>query len=270
MPAIGDKQLKAVTWEDIQALKDGASRKDGRKIAKPISARHRREIVLLVKDIFNLALRLKKTTGVEENPCDLVTLPAISRKKERDEPEEDFAVRLMTAAIETGEPFKVLVIFFSMFLALRRGEICGLPRTAIDRKNLRIQIYTQLQPYGGSVDTKGKPRTIPITAEMLAFIDKHTEANAFLVVSKSGKPLSPNEVSKWVPKLCQDARLTRLTLHDLRAFAVSNLLAMGVDVLTIMEILGHTKIDTSWLYLYAREKNKREALSNLFNAANIG
>lgn len=265
-PALGHKMLTEVTWKDIQALKDDMPRKDKRDAE--ISPRHRREVLLLTKDIFG---RAKDLDLISKNPCDLVNLPTIgSRKKKREEPPEDFSERLMAKAMEK-EPHVPLVIFLAMFLAMRRGEICGLPKMAINRKTLQISVHTQLQPYDGNVNTKGDVRVLEVTEEIIAWIDRFmTDDNSGYVVTRKGKPLNPNEVSKMIPRLCVEAGLPVLTLHDLRSLAVSNLLALDVDPFSIMEILGHTKIDTSWLYLNAKKKKKREALQALFQSTKVG
>jgi integrase len=76
--------------------------------------------------------------------------------------------------------------------------------------------------------------------------------------------LSPNDVSKSFPQLCEAAGLRRLRLHDLRHTCASLLLAQGVPPRVVMEILGHSSLDmTMNTYGHVMLDARRDALSGM-------
>lgn len=261
LPAIGRLPLTAVRYEHVLAMRNNLTRKDGRKGA--LSPRHKREVVALTKDIFNLARQVR---GIPD-PTEALQLPKVAQKKERTEPEADFTIKLLAAArCSKHTAWLEGPLFAAMFLGLRRGEVAGLKKSDIDRKALAIHIRTQRHPaYSSDVSPKGdKARTIEVPLEIIQRLEMYSRHDSvYVFVQKSGKPVYPNEISKKTPGLCEDAGLGRRTFHDLRALAASNLLAAGADPLSIMEILGHTKFDTSLRYLDAKAKAKREGIGAL-------
>lgn len=61
----------------------------------------------------------------------------------------------------------------------------------------------------------------------------------------------------------EDVIVKRSGPHDLRSYAASNLSMLGCDLGTIMEILGHTELDTTMIYVNSRDAEKRDALDQL-------
>lgn len=255
LPALGRLPIAEIGIQEMQALRQGLKRTDRRK--GPLSPTHVREIVLREKEVLKLAHGLGYTSRTDWR---IAKAPDRPRKKPRIEPDPDFTERLLLAAEGT---YMVGPLFCALFLGLRRGEICSLKWKAIDRKNLRIVVSEQLQAIDGQVRTKGDTRVIPVPQELMARLDEWGDKDSEYVFTVCGAPLRPNEVSKQTPRLCEKAQLPRCTLHDLRAFAASNLFALGVDPITVMEILGHTNLNTTMIYAYGREHKKRKALGRL-------
>jgi len=53
------------------------------------------------------------------------------------------------------------------------------------------------------------------------------------------------------------------TFHDTRHFFASTLLAQGVDIVTVGNLLGHSKITTSLIYGHTDEERKKKAVDML-------
>ena len=80
--------------------------------------------------------------------------------------------------------------------------------------------------------------------------------------SSIGTPLEPRNLNRHFDQLLKDAELPHIRLHDLRHFCASLLLAQGVPLKTISEILGHSQISTTAdIYAHLTEETKREAIS---------
>ncbi len=93
----------------------------------------------------------------------------------------------------------------------------------------------------------------------------------WLFEASPGLPAHQNTVGHQWRKACKRAGLTGLTLHDLRHFYASGLIAAGCDVVTVQRALGHAKATTT-LNTYAHlrptaEDRTRQAAGGLFAAA---
>lgn len=259
LPALGHLQLHEITVDDVLTLKESLRRQDNRK--GELSPKSRREVLLLLRSVFNLAMKLGI---VAKSPAHIVSLPIIPNKQTRSEPEPDFTERIFAQA--HGHWMRG-PLFAALFLGLRRGEVCGLKWSAIDRKKLVLHVREQRHPDlpDGSTPKTDKTRELPITQGLLDHLDALGDQSSIYVFTDGGKPILPNEVSKRVPRLCAKAGLEQRRFHDLRSFAASNLSALGVDAVTIMEILGHTELSTTRLYLDGKAAQKRAAFEKLLS-----
>lgn len=268
LPGIGHLKIADIGYHEMTQMVAGLTRKDKPYVGKPLPDRQKFEVIMRTREILGLYATLQRAQQKAfRDDWRLVKTPDKPKKKKRIEPEEDFTILLMKAVAGTWIEGP---IFAALFLGLRRGEICGLTKKKIDRTNLTITVSEQLQPEskGELVDTKGDERVLPVTAEILEWVDRLSDPNSIFVFTKKGKPIHPDYLSKQTPVFVAKAELRKCTLHDLRSYAASNLISLGVDLVTVMEILGHEKIDTSLIYVNAKNKAKRAALAKLLR--NLG
>jgi integrase len=67
-----------------------------------------------------------------------------------------------------------------------------------------------------------------------------------------------------VQRIRKATKIERFSLHSCRKWATVAMLRRGVDIKTVMDILGHTKIDTTLLiYAYSYEESRRDAVDRL-------
>lgn len=85
----------------------------------------------------------------------------------------------------------------------------------------------------------------------------------FGAVSKSGKVslkhMSAQAVYNVLAKRQAQAKLERCTPHDFRRSYASNLLAAGIDIATVAELLGHSSVNTTAKYDRRSSERKRRA-----------
>jgi integrase len=78
-------------------------------------------------------------------------------------------------------------------------------------------------------------------ADRLA-IGKAWQATEFIFTSTIGTPIDPNNINREFREICQRAGLGDWHPHELRHSAASLMLAQGVKLQVVSEVLGHASI----------------------------
>lgn len=103
---------------------------------------------------------------------------------------------------------------------------------------------------GGGVEITppkyGSERTVFLADRLVQLISIHVApwgqdhaASRWLFVGAAGNPPHQNTVGYWWRRTCKAAGVEGVTLHDLRHFFASGLIATGCDVVTVQRALGH-------------------------------
>lgn len=262
LPVLGMTPLATIGLDEMLALK-GSIRLRGRKRpGKPCQPRTAASVLSLALSILRMARRAGKTSRED---WALVKLPKFKKKKPRQELPASFTADLLGAASGT---WMAGPIFAALFLGLRLGEACGLRWSAVDRQAMTITIDVQRQRQTGKgtleVPTKGERRVLYVDEGMLGWLAQlGNPRSVYVFTTPSGKPIRPDKVTQRMPALCTEAGVPRVTFHDLRSYAASNLAALGADLPVIMSILGHTKADVTMLYVNAQKERIRSAFTGL-------
>jgi integrase len=152
---------------------------------------------------------------------------------------------------------------------LRRGEACGLRWQDIDlgagvvRIN-RTRVTVDGKPIDSSPKTEAGRRAIHVDPSLVALLKAHKarqaaeklaagaayEDDGYLLADELGAPYHPETVSGWFDDAVKAAKLPRIRLHDTRHTAASLMLAAGVPVKVVSEMLGHSS-PTITLAIYA-------------------
>jgi integrase len=152
-----------------------------------------------------------------------------------------------------------LVAVVGLATGMRRGELLALRRQDVDLSRGHIHIERSLEYTKGSglrfkaPKTRRGRRTISIppaiVAELRARFAQQQEQwlalglgrvpdDALVFATEEGKTRSPNALSKDWSEMMQELGI-KATLHSLRHTHASQLIAAGVDVVTISGRLGH-------------------------------
>lgn len=151
-----------------------------------------------------------------------------------------------------GDRFE-LAYRIALSLGLRIGEVFGLHKTDIDREHRTILIDRQvLSPrggvrYGPTKSTAGRRRlAVPdvLYDAMVAHIDADTIPACERIFHKQdGRIVAPRDARPIFKAALMRAGLPPSTrFHDLRHSCATFLIAQGVHVKVIQEILGHSSI----------------------------
>ncbi len=85
------------------------------------------------------------------------------------------------------------------------------------------------------------------------------KSQAFLLLSRTGRPLSRIEVWRLVKKYALRAGMPRnLTVHTLRHCFATHLLSGGADLRSVQEMLGHVDIGTTQIYTHVDHERLRQ------------
>jgi integrase len=267
VPTLGRIRLEKLTPAHVQRLLI-EKRQQGLAAQTVVSIRN------VIRAALNQALRWGE---VARNVATLVDAPRIERPAVRVLSAEE-ANRLLESA--KGERFEA-VYSVGLALGLRRGELLGLTWRDVDFDGAQLRVVRSLQRIGGRLQltetkTPKSRRTVPLPQYAIRALRSHRVrqfeerlatgsdwqgSGLDLVFSnRTGGPVEPVNLHRAYKRLLTKAGLPSIRFHNLRHSAASLMLAQGVPLKTIQEILGHSSIAvTSGFYAHLGEQLKREA-----------
>ena len=152
---------------------------------------------------------------------------------------------------------------------LRRGELCGLRWEDVDLTGSVVRINrTRIVVDGKAIDSVPKTaagrRSIPLDPSLVTILRAHKATQSreklasggayddggYLLADELGEPYYPDSLSTWFDRKVKSLGLPRIRLHDTRHTAASLMLASGVPVNVVSEMLGHSSAATT-LAIYA-------------------
>ncbi len=229
-----------------------------------------------VRTVFRAAVRDKVKV---DDPTEDVTIPRQRRA--------DVAMVLPTPAQvgalldHAAVPWMRLFIALAAFAGLRLGEAAAVRRRDVNFLGRILQVTQQVQrgPGGTVLITPpkyGSERPVFLADGLLDMLSIHVKdmpesVHGWLFLGEGQDPPHQNTVGYWWRKTCKAAGVEGITLHDLRHWYASGLIAEGCDVVTVQKALGHAK-PTTTLTTYAHlwptaEDRTRKAAGSLMTQA---
>lgn len=156
------------------------------------------------------------------------------------------------AILETVEqPVRRMALSTIYALGLRLGEGLALQTQHIDAARLVVSVR----------DGKGgRDRTVPLPRPLLARLrsywksDRPSCPTSYLFVGNGGAPLHETTLQKTFTAARQDSAIKKhATIHTLRHSYATHLLESGVSLRTIQQILGHSSLQTTEVYLHVTQ-----------------
>lgn len=146
-----------------------------------------------------------------------------------------------------------LPVLLAVTTGMRRGEVVGLMWQDVDLKAGKLSVKRSRMENGELKRPKsGKSRNIALPSLV---VDALTRAKAeavgeFVVEGKNGHPLRCDTITREFSRLAKGLKLPTPRFHTLRHSHASQLIALGVDIRTVSERLGHAEVATT-LNVYA-------------------
>jgi len=173
--------------------------------------------------------------------------------------------------IEAAQEPHRMPIALAVYTGMRQAEAIGLQWGDIDwnkgtaeiRRTYRCGAFYQPK-------TASSRRTVELPAELVAMLKRWKLAcpkgeHDLVCPAKSGKPMQGSALLQqgFLPAL-RRAGIRRVRFHDLRHSFASNLLAAGVDVVTVSKALGHSNVHiTLTTYAHAVPKARHGAADKM-------
>ena len=277
-PALGNKRMQAIRAEDLNRLYA--------QLHEKIAPRTIKHVHRLLHRVFGHAA---KWHAIKHNVVALVDSPKV--------PPTEAAVLQATeipqmfAALRGREFYPIAVL--ALGTGLRRGELLALRWQDVDLDGGSLRVERSLEETGKGLRFKAPKsarsrRTISLAPAVISELRDHwraqqkqrlalglgkAPAEGLVFAKYDGAPFSPDRLSGDFARATNGAGLPHVTLHTLRHTHASQLIAAGVDILTISRRLGHHSAAltlTVYGHLLASEDRAADITQAMFAAAGIG
>jgi len=155
--------------------------------------------------------------------------------------------------INVAEDWLQPYIALCAFAGLRRGEACAVQVGDIDFLNKTIHVQRQIQDkpprsYEIRAPKWDSYRVVHVPEDLIVILSKHVR-NIGVFGNEQwlfpGAPMKNSKAATWWDKAAEAAGVEGVTLHDLRHFYASGLIAAGCDVVTVQKAMGHASPSTT-------------------------
>lgn len=232
---------------------------------------------LVQKDLINYLNFIKREHGVGRDKCrlfasscsfffkniirsEMVFASELYPRKEFKLPEilsEEQIIHLLQS-IENTKHKLIIGLFYGS--GMRLSELCHLKMEHIDRKNSQIKIIA-------GKGNKDRFTLLPknLVPEMETYYRQYRPKTYLFEGRKSGFPLHERSIQHAVRHAMKISGLEKygFSSHSLRHSFATHLLDQGNDIHTIKELLGHSKIETTMIYLHLQKKKRATLCSPL-------
>jgi integrase len=232
-----DRILSRISAKDVEDYKQ-------KRLEKVKPPTINRELAIL-KHMFNLAIRWKYVDGNPVKEVEFFQERELATKTLK----KDEAQRLIEASNGNLKP----LIIMALNTGMRRGELLKLKWGDLDFDNHFICIK----------ETKtAKVRKVPMNL-MVERTLKGIERKCDHVFQSPKTKKRQRHIRTGWHNACDRAGIHDFRFHDLRHTAATWMVAAGIDLVTVKEILGHANIKTTMRYAHPTPENKRKAVNSL-------
>lgn len=218
---------------------------------------------------------------IMKNTAAKVKLPSTRRRRVKPWSVEE-ARRFLVTAQEAGDPLYMAYVLI-LVLGLRRGEVLGLTWDAVNIHGGELTVQHGLQRINGQL-VHGETKTayseavLPLPEICVTALRQHQKVQAtdraragpfwtdsgFVFTTDHGTPLDPRNFVRSFKRLCIQAGVRSIRVHDTRHTCASLLAALDVHPRVAMQILRHSKIAvTMEVYTQVPSEATRSALKRL-------
>ncbi len=269
LPTLGPKKLVELTVSDVDKL---LSKKADSGLAPSTVRRIRAVLAQCLDQAIRWELVLRNVATLSRSPKSV-------RKEGRTLSPDQARQFLETLKGHRNEALYALMLS----TGLRRGEALGLLWKDFDEENGVLRVTRQLKREGTSLvttDTKTfkSRRAVNLAEPMLKALAEHRRRQqlekehlgvswietGYIFTSTIGTPIDPRNLYREFQGVCRQAGLGDWHPHELRHSAASLMLAQGVKIQVVSQVLGHSSIRmTADVYGHILDPDRRDAADAL-------
>lgn len=213
-----------------------------------------------------------------KNPCSNITIPNKDKqiKKEDIEYFNEDEIKQLKKAFK-GHKLENLILT-ALGTGLRQGELLALKweNVHLDEKYLEVKetvkkVYVfdsngnkTLQTIYSTPKTQNSVRKVDLPNKIVSLLSNLEKSSEFVFV-ENGEPLSAKTIFGNWKKILIDNNIPYKKFHSLRHTYATMLLSKGVDLKTVQDLMGHSDITITQIYLHVLPKTKTDAVNKLNN-----
>jgi tyrosine recombinase XerC len=204
---------------------------------------------------------LRRRSQIAQNPAELLPNPRSESRLPRVLSADE--MRTLLERVPAGAPLEArdrAMLELAYSCGLRCSEIVGLDLDAVDFESEQVRVRGK----------GGKERLVPLGEPAHQAIARYVERfrptlsadprERALLLSKSGRRLSPSDVTRRLARWVREAAIAgRVSPHALRHSFATHLLEGGADLRSIQELLGHSSLSTTQIYTRVEPSRLRRA-----------
>ena len=266
-PEFGDMQCCLMNTKNVYIFIE-------KKLNSGLSPRYVADIIVLLKSLFRYASREYHIRNI----LDGIVMPKKSKPDISiltQEQQKD-----LESYIAENQSLTTLGISLSMYMGLRIGELCALQWNDVDLKKRTLTVrktIQRIQNFDGNSKTKlvvtepksaGSMREIPVPDCLIPFLKAFQSRKNSYILSGNQKPVEPRALQYRFQKILKNAELPSVHYHSLRHLFATNCIALGFDVKTLSEILGHSSVEVTLnRYVHTSMDRKRMCMNLISKSA---
>lgn len=206
---------------------------------------------------------LEDENYIQKDPAKKIPTPTINRKDPVYLKPEQIR-KLINATYNQDEPYRsrdklILLLFISTGLRAQELTDIKLKDIDLDRNMLTV------------VGKGNKERDVGLDEVVIKALKNYmlvrNNVSEYLFISNRNQHMSKRTVQYTVDKYLNMIGLNtkKYSTHKLRHTAASMMLKGGIDLRTIQEVLGHSNISTTQIYMHVDEEQKQHASNTVIN-----
>lgn len=175
-----------------------------------------------------------------------------------------------------------LLFLLDLGTGLRLGELLALDwehinlkekELKVDKSAKEVYIYDSfdkkhIETIIQTPKTRHSIRTVPIPSSLIDTLNKKENKEGYLFLDKQGNLLKGKNVSSEWTKILKKCNIPHKKFHSIRHTFGSILLQKGVDIETVAELMGHTAISITQMYMHSETKIKSNSVNKLNSILN--
>lgn len=209
------------------------------------------------KSVKNVRTTLAKILATAEEWGELASKPRLPKVKVPDPKWDHLTAEESDKVIAAARsPEERALLMFALRTGARAGEQRAIEWADLDWHNRQVIIRKSLAANSDEVGhTKsGKERRVPMRDALMAALKeirglRHLQGGRVFALP-NGKPYSLDQLHERLWSSCRRAGVREVRWHDLRHSFASQLIASGVDIVSVQRWLGHSSIAMTMRYAH--------------------